>query len=173
MLPSREQAIELLKQNGCQQNVINHCLAVTEFALKLAHKLHDRGLKLDLQLVEAGAILHDLGRSKTHEVQHSLVGAQMAQELGLPQSIVNIIKRHVGAGITDEEAELLGWPKDTYMPQTLEEKVVCYADKRIDHDRVASIEEEIKKLQKHGFAAGAERVRNLHDEITKLLGETP
>ena len=39
----------------------------------------------------------------------------------------------------------LGWPKDNYMPTTLEEKVVCYADKRIDHDQITPIEDEIKQ----------------------------
>ena len=172
-LPSREQAIELLKDVGCEPKVINHCLAVTDFALQMANKLKVKGLRIDLQLVEAGAILHDIGRSKTHGIDHSLVGAQIAQQKGLPLPIINIIKRHIGAGITDDEAAWLEWPRDIYVPQTLEEKVVCYADKRIDHDRVVPIEEEIKKLKSQGFDEGAERVRNLHDEITQMLGETP
>jgi hypothetical protein len=57
------------------------------------------------------------------------------------------------------------------MPTTLEEKVVCYADKRIDHDHLAPIEDEIRKLQTKGFSEAAERVRRLHAEITHLLGE--
>jgi uncharacterized protein len=172
-LPSREQAIELLKENGCETKVIKHCLAVTDLALQLAHRLQSKGIKIDLQLVEAGAILHDIGRSRTHDVDHSLVGAQIAQQIGLPQPVINIIKRHVSAGITDEEAAWLEWPRDIYVPQTLEEKVVCYADKRIDHDKVVPIEAEIEKLKSLGFAEGAERVRNLHKEITQLLGEKP
>jgi hypothetical protein len=77
----------------------------------------------------------------------------------------------VGAGITDAEAQQMGWPKDTYVPQTLEEKIVCYADKRIDRDAVVPIEVEILKLQSKGFFEGAERVRSLHVELTELLGE--
>jgi hypothetical protein len=102
-----------------------------------------------------------------------LVGSQLARKLGLPQEVVNIIKRHVGAGITPEEAEWLGWPKDNYIPTTLEEKVVCYADKRIDHEHITPIEDEIIKLQTKGFTEAAERVRRLHAEITHLLGEKP
>ncbi len=172
-LPSREQAIRLLQENNCPPQVINHCLVVTDLALEIASKLQERGQKIDLGLVEAGALLHDIGRSKTHAVDHSLVGAQIAQTIGLPQSVIDIIKRHVGAGITEEEAEWLGWPKDNYIPQTLEEKVVCYADKRIDHDKVTPIETEIQRLQSQGYAEAAERVRRLHNELTQLLGETP
>ena len=103
--------------------------------MQIARKLQAKGYVIDLGLVEAGGLLHDLGRGKTHTVDHGVVGAQIAQTIGLPQAVINIIKRHVGAGITHEEAQWLGWPKDNYIPQTLEEKVVCYADKRIDHDQ--------------------------------------
>ena len=172
-LPSREQAIKLLIDNKCPPKVVNHCLAVADFALEISFKLKAKGSQVDLKLVEIGGLLHDIGRSKTHAVDHSLVGAKIAENLGLPQNVVNIIKRHVGAGITEEEAEELGWPKDNYMPQTLEEKVVCYADKRTDHCEVVPIENEIQKLQSRGYPEAAERVRNLHIELIKLLGETP
>ncbi len=171
-LPNREQAVKLLVDNNCPPQVVNHCLAVTDLALEIAGKIQARGHKIDLQLVEVGAILHDIGRSRTHNVDHSVIGAQIAEIIGLPPPVVNIIKRHVGAGITADEAEWLGWPKDIYVPQTLEEKVVCYADKRIDHDKVVPIENEIVRLQSQGFNEGAERVRRLHNEITHLLGET-
>ena len=170
-LPNREQAIKLLKENSVPSQVINHCLAVTDFALDLAGKLEKSGQKINLDLVEAGALLHDLGRSKTNSVDHSLVGAQIAQTLELPQPVIDIIKRHVGAGITEAEAQMLGWPKDNYVPQTLEEKIVCYADKRIDQGKVVPIENEIRRLQSEGKAAAAERVRRLHEEITSILGD--
>ena len=95
------------------------------------------------------------------------------RSIGLPESVIRIIKRHVGAGITAEEAQKLGWPKDIYMPQTLEEKVVCYADKLIDHGKRMPIETEIEQLQKENKIEAAERVRKLNDEITNLLGNKP
>ena len=170
-LPSREQATAILRSNNCPDKVIRHCLDVADFAIKIATKVRNRGYPVDVELVEAGAVLHDLGRARSQGTDHSLVGAQMANELGLPQSVVNIIKRHVGAGITREEAQQMGWPEGVYEPQTLEEKIVGYADKRLDHGKVIPIENEIEKLQKKGLAEGAERVRRLHDEITGLLGE--
>jgi uncharacterized protein len=171
LLPNREQAVRILKDNNCPPQVISHCLVVADFAQKTAHRLQMKGVKVDLPLVEAGAVLHDLGRSKTHSVDHAPAGAQIARTLGLSQPIIDIIKRHVGAGITPHEAERLGWPQDNYVPQTLEEKIVCYADKRIDHDKVVPIEIEIQRLQNGGLAEAAERVRRLHTEITDLLGE--
>jgi uncharacterized protein len=173
LLPSREQALYLLQQNNCPPQVIEHCIAVTDYAVNLATKLETKGYTVNLDLVEAGSILHDLGRVKTNTVDHGVVGGQLGETLGLPQEVVNIIKRHVGAGITDKEAEAMGWPKDNYVPQTLEEKIVCYADKRIDDGKVVSIEVEIEKLNRTGKPEAAERVRRLHREITKSLGYPP
>jgi len=173
LLPNREQAIELLRKNHCPPQVINHCVAVADLALETAEILLVKGLKVNLELVEAGALLHDLGRSKNHTVDHGLVGAQMAKSIGLPESVINIIKRHVGGGITVEEAKRFGWPKDCYSPQTLEEKIVSYADKLINHSKRVPIELEIKRLQKENKVDAAERVRKLNEEITSLLGNKP
>jgi uncharacterized protein len=169
-LPSREQAIELLRKSNCPPQVIRHCIAVADLAVETAIKLEDRGLKIDIALVEAGALLHDLGRSKNHTIDHAIVGVEIAQSLNLPESIVRIIKRHVGAGISVKEAQSLGWPKDIYSPQTLEEKIVCYADKLMDHGRRKPIEAEIEKLKKENKVEAAERVRKLYEEIIMLLG---
>ena len=173
LLPNREQAIELLRKNNCPPQVIKHCVAVADLAVETADKLAEKGQKINVELVEAGALLHDLGRSKNHAVDHAVVGAQIAQSLGLPEPLIKIIKRHVGAGITEKEAQLLGWPKDNYIPQTLEEKVVSYADKLIDKGKKVPIETEIIRLQKENKCDAAERVRRLHTEITSLLGNKP
>jgi len=169
-LPNREQAIELLRKNNCPPQVISHCIAVADLAVETAGKLEGKGIKINIELVEAGALLHDLGRSKNHTVNHAIIGAEIAHSIGLPEPVIKIIKRHVGAGITTEEAQWLGWPKDVYMPQTLEEKVVSYTDKLINQSKRASIETEIKRLQKENKNDAAERVRKLHEEITSLIG---
>jgi len=141
--------------------------------METTSKLQRKGLKINTELVEAGALLHDLGRSKNHTVDHAIVGAQIAQSIGLPEPVIKIIKRHVGAGITAEEAAKFGWPKDTYTPQTLEEKIVSYADKLIDQSKRIPIETEIERLQRENKSEAAERVRTLHEEITSLLGNKP
>jgi uncharacterized protein len=172
-LPSREQALQLLHENHCSARVIKHCKAVAQLATETAKTCQKRGLKVDVELVEIGALLHDIGRSKTHSVNHAVAGAEMAKTAGLPEPVVAIIKRHVGGGITATEAEKLGWPKDTYVPVTLEEKIVSYADKLIETSERAPIEFTINKLREEKLDAAAERVRILYDEIAKLVGENP
>ncbi len=172
-LPSREQALQLLREHQCSIEVISHCEAVTKLALETANALKKRGLKIDFELVEAGSLLHDIGRSKTHTVNHAVVGAAIAEAAGLPDSVISIIKRHVGGGITDSEAKKLGWPEDVYVPIALEEKIVSYADKLIENCKRAPIERTIEKLSKELKAEAAKRVRKLYDEITFLIGDGP
>lgn len=110
--------IEILKKAGCSERVIEHCVAVCKKAVEIASKIDG----VDLELVRIGALLHDIGRSKTHGVEHGVVGGKIARELGFSDKIVRIIERHVGAGIPKEEAIKLGLPPKDYIPETLEEK---------------------------------------------------
>jgi uncharacterized protein len=141
--------------------------------LETAEACKEEGLKVDLELVEIGALLHDIGRSKTHTVQHAIVGADISKAAGLPEPVISIIKRHVGGGITTSEAEKLGWPKDVYVPKTLEEKIVSYADKLVENSKRVPIEIAIEKLAREQKRDAAERVRKLHEEIAELVGDSP
>jgi len=165
--------LQLLRESQCSEKVIIHCEAVKELALETASILSERGLKIDFALVESGALLHDIGRSKTHTVHHAVFGAEIAKSAGLPESVVSIIKRHVGGGITATEAEELGWPTDVYVPITLEEKVVSYADKLIENSKRAPIDVTIEKLSAEMKYDAADRVRKLYEEITGLIGDCP
>jgi uncharacterized protein len=82
-VPSREQAIQILKEAKCPPQVINHCIAVTDYALNLAYKLQQKGHTIDLPLVEAGGLLHDLGRSKNQSVDHAIAGRANGRNSGV------------------------------------------------------------------------------------------
>ena len=172
-LPSREQAIELLRKNKCSPQVIRHCEAVAGISLEIAKELKRKGFDLDLQLVEAGALLHDIGRSKTNGVEHGAVGAQIAEQVGLPEKVAEIIRKHVGGGFTVAEAAGRGWPSGNYVPASLEEKVVSYADKLVDNSKRGrvSITLEIERLKSAGHKEAAQRVERLHQEISVMLGD--
>jgi uncharacterized protein len=169
-LPSREQAVNFLLENGCSLNVVRHCKAVADLAIELAKTLQQKGLNVDVKLVEAGALIHDVGRSRTHTVNHLIEGVKIAESAGLPDSVVSIIKRHVGGGVTLEEAKRLGWPKDDYVPVAIEEKIVCYADKLIEGSNRVPIQLTIDQLSTLNNGA-AERLKKLHEEITALIGD--
>lgn len=171
-LPTREQALRIMRETGCSQPVINHCLIVTGVAMRLAEAFNRRGFDVDLSLVEAGALMHDLGRSRTHKVEHGAIGGQLARRIGLPEPLARIIERHVGAGITADEAGKIGLSEGSYVPETLEEKIVAYADKIIEGDRQVDIEVTVEKFARElgGNHPALDRLRALHDEIVNLIG---
>ncbi len=172
-IPSREEALNILKESGCSPKVIRHCKAVSSLAVQIAQRCKRNGIDVDLDLVRIGALLHDIGRSKTHSVHHPIVGARIAQSLKLPEEIIRIIKRHLGGGLTAKEASELGWPNEDYIPETIEEKIVTYADKLIDGEKIVSIQETIRKLSRRLGAdhPSIKRIMSLHEEITRLCGE--
>jgi len=93
-------------------------------------------------------------------VDHAAIGGEIARELGLPKSLVHIIERHIGAGIPEDEAQELGLPEGHYIPETLEEKIVAYADKLIAGRHEVDIEVTV-----HDFA---EQLGENHPSIQRL-----
>lgn len=162
----------MLRDAGCSKSVIGHCRNVTEVAMRIAAAFKRRGFDVDLDLIETGALMHDIGRSRTHGVEHGAVGGELARRIGLPENLARIIERHVGAGITVEEAKKIGLSGCSYVPETLEEKIVAYADKLVEGNRQVDIEITVEKFAKElGVDHPAlERLRALHLEVVSLIG---
>ena len=164
-LPTPKECINFLKISGCSEEVIRHCKAVRNVAIKIAKKAN-----ADVNLVEAGALLHDIGRSKTHDIRHAMEGVKIAKELDLPDVIVNIIRRHIGAGLESQEAKQVGLPEKDYIPETLEEKIVCHADSLINNNKKQKIEKTIEKALSEGHKEYARRLVSLHKELSDICG---
>lgn len=161
--------IELLENENTPENVIEHCKAVYKKAMKIAANFDN----VDEDLIRKGALLHDIGRSKTHGITHAIIGAEIAEKYGYPDDVVNIIERHIGAGITEEEAKKLGLPEKSYIPQTLEEKIVAHADNLISGTREVDIDFVIEKWQRsiEDSDDNIERLKKLDEELIKAFEE--
>ena len=172
-IPTRREALSLLVKAGCSPNVVEHCKRVAAFAVKIAEACLKKQPNLNVDLVEISALLHDIGRSRTHSVNHALEGGRVARAFGLPASVVHAIERHAGGGIPKEEAKKLGWPPRDFVPKTLEEKIVCYADKRVEGRRIVPIEKTVKVYAANLGAnhPAIERIWALHHEIIALAGD--
>jgi tRNA (cytidine56-2'-O)-methyltransferase len=164
-LPSRDECIELLREHGCGEDVIAHSLAVASLAVRFARKC-----EADVDLVEAGALLHDLGRCKSHGIDHAVRGAEVAKELKLPDQIVRIVERHIGGGIDRAEAKKLGLPVKDYTPETLEEKIVSHADNLIAGTKRTTVKEAVGWLVRQGLPDAAMKVLKLHEDLSAKCG---
>lgn len=164
-LPSWDECIELLRSSGCGEEVVKHSIAVCDLALRFGKKCG-----ADLELIEAGALLHDIGRCRSHAVDHAVRGAELAAELKLPPQLVKIIERHIGAGITKAEAKKLGLPARDYVPLTLEEKIVAHADNLVAGTKRTTVKEAVAWLVRQGYPDSAMRVLKLHEELSAACG---
>ena len=164
-IPSEEECIALLKKVGCSGKVICHCKKVRDVAMAIAQRTN-----ANKKLVEAGALLHDIGRSQTHKLDHAIAGRRVAERLGLPESIICIIERHIGAGLNPKTAQSLGLPFKDYRPKTIEEKIVCHADNLVDDCSRQNIEIEIEQALFDGKKDYAKHLVQLHKEISDLIG---
>lgn len=171
---------ELWEKYGLAENVRKHCIAVAELALKIAEAIERNGYRVDKESVLLGALLHDLGRAITHDpFLHFIKSAELLKAESFEEKIVKIVERHFSAGITAEEAEKLGLGAKDYLPESLEEKIVSFADNITFGDTVRDFESFMKRLDQidqsspelSWFTASTrQRAIKMKEEIEKLSG---
>ena len=163
MIPfKKNDALALLNKYNVDRRVLDHLMAVHDYAMDIAS-----GVDCDIDLVETGALLHDIGRTRSHGIDHAIIGAAILRKEGVDERIVNIVERHIGAGLTPEEAKKLGLPPKDYVPKTIEEKIVCHADNLIGSTERVSIQDTIKMARQKWFPASVERLIQMHFEVFK------
>ena len=166
-IPNDRECIEFLIKAGCKKRVIIHCCTVRAVAEEMVSRMP----MADYDTVIAGALLHDIGRAKDHSIMHAYYGSKMVEEYGLPKTLVEIVRKHTGAGLDKDDVEELGLPPGDYMPSTLEEKIVAHADNLVSDNRVVDHNHSVSKLINKGAFRGADRVELLHMELSDLYGE--
>lgn len=119
--------------------LVHHSEQVTHKALAIAEKVPD--LKPDLDFIAEAAMLHDIGIVRTAAetlgcsgrhpyLMHGTLGRKMLDEKDLPRHAL-VCERHVGVGISAEDivSHALPLPVRDMRPVSIEEQIICYADK--------------------------------------------
>ncbi len=168
---SEDRAFKILCEEGCSDRVIAHLKAVADKSVEIAKRISGEGHEVDVQRVRIGALLHDVGRSRTHSISHGVEGAKILRERGLSE-FSGFAEDHIGAGIPREEAKGLDIPTKDYMPSSLEEKIVTYGDNLIRGTDVQSFEEALDELREDMGPdhPSLERFRSIHEELRDLGG---
>lgn len=151
------------EDNELRHILLVHSRAVADKALAIADRHPE--LLLDRQFIEEAAMLHDIGivRCNAPGIQcfgtepyicHGRIGAEMLRAEGFPRH-ARVCERHTGTGITRSQiiAQKLPLPQQDFLPETMEEKVICYADKFFSKshlDEEKTIEQAIASLSKFG-----------------------
>jgi putative nucleotidyltransferase with HDIG domain len=135
-VPDRETCFALMARFAMPPHIIIHSLMVAEAACRLGAALVRAGHLLDLPLIEAGALLHDIAKRECLDKRcdHSLRGFEIMTSLGYP-GLAKVIGEHVNVQSARSQNGLIS-------PSV----VVNYADKRVRHDRVVSLNERHQDL---------------------------
>ena len=112
-------------------------------------------LNIDTDFVRNAAMLHDIGIIRVDAPGIECHGTELLRAEGLPESYARVCERHTGAGLTlnDIVSQNLPLPHHDLQPETIEEKLICYADKffsKTHLDREKTIEQAEKSLSKFG-----------------------
>lgn len=172
ILPSKEAAFELLKKLKVPYQVRRHSLKVAEKALEIAYKI--KKADVDLDLIEIGALLHDIGRAQTHGFKHAIIGGRILRERGYPSKLARICETHILGGLDKEDARFLNLPEKDYLPNSLEEKVICLADKLTAGTKEVTIEQRFQKwFSKYGktkiLMKSKRRIEKIQEELSSLM----
>ncbi len=165
-IPSKEECLNILKKYNTPLEVIQHCLTVTQIVEGFILQINN----INKELVIAGAMLHDIGRSVDHTIFHAVKGVKILKEENLDSKILSIVKNHIGTGIEKEEAIKLGLPPENYIPQTNEEILVSYSDNLAFGNKKRSFDEGLKEFIAK-FGANSDIVKRFyeHKEIIEKL----
>jgi uncharacterized protein len=164
--------------------LLTHSRQVADRALEIlaTHPQWIESGEVDPIFIEEAAMLHDIGvvmcdAPKIHclgthaYIEHGYLGAEILRAEGLPKH-AEVAERHTGTGITMEQImrENLPIPLKDYSPRTLEERLICYADKFYSKTKLGQ-DKPMSKIRLHLWKYGSDTV-NRFDEMQVLFEPT-
>jgi putative nucleotidyltransferase with HDIG domain len=128
-IPNKTHCFQLMYEMQMPEHIVAHSLQVYRVASFLTTQLKDRGVQLNLDLIQAAALLHDITKARSFKTSenHALTGGEHITNCGYPQ-VGQIIKQHVRLEAYDPENELQ------------EAEIVNYSDKRVVHQNIVLLE---------------------------------
>jgi len=198
-LPTRKECFDILEEYRVPSHIVKHSLAVVKLAVFLAQKLKEKGTAINVELVDRACLLHDVMRvCDLKESDYRKLEQKYSQEYrpkwqqlrvrykGIPhedaaydilkekyQVLAAVIRKHRYISMLDEQER----------PKTWEDKLVYYADKRVMHERIVSLEKRLadgheRNVHSHGTKAQSKintakvdpLIFELEKEIFELIG---
>jgi len=163
-LPTRKECLAIIEEHHVPLHILKHSLGAAKLAVFLAQKLKEKGIAVDVDLVDRACLLHDIVRicdfkesdysrfkhpvteqdkakwkqlrTRYKEIPHEDVAYELLKEKY--PVLAQTVKKHRYTALLDENER----------PNTWEEKLVYYADKRVMHDRIVPLKERLQEAHK-------------------------
>jgi uncharacterized protein len=138
MIPSLEKCFELMELYGMPENIKAHSIVVEKIAYLIAQGNINAGFNISIEKVIAGSLMHDIGKSMclNSKDDHAIKGMEICIKNNFFE-IADIVREHIRLKKYEPE----GAVSDT--------EIVYYADKRVNHDKVVSLDERLEYLLVH------------------------
>ncbi len=165
-IPTRQECLHLMEAYGMLPNIRAHSITVCRFAMAIAQAVRQAGSSFNLAAIEAASLLHDITKTRSLETgeNHAITGAELLRELGYAP-IAGLVQEHVT-------------PADNSGEDITAGELISYADKRVLHDRIVSLEERFCYLyERYGrdehavqrISRARRRTQEIEDKLMALL----
>jgi len=201
-LPTRKECLAIIKEHHVPPHIVKHSLAVAKLAVFLAQQLKEKGIAMDVDLVDRACLLHDIARiCNIKELDYSRFEQPVTAEdkakwrrlraryEGVPHEYAayDILKDEYPAlALTIKKHRYIGLLNEKEKPNTWEEKLVYYADMRVMHDKIVPLEERLTEAHRRNayfYKTDAQRlstiakvdplIYSLEKEIFDEIGLSP
>ncbi|MBT5022925.1 HDIG domain-containing protein [Candidatus Woesearchaeota archaeon] len=161
LIPTEKECFEILKKSG-SESLKDHSMRVMKIAVAVAKKLINKGIEVDIPLVTAAALLHDVKKLDAN-ICHAKEGGEFLRKNGMSK-VASIVEKHALCNLNDSR----------FVPLTIEEKIVLYADLRANPGKVVSLEARFEYI-KETYPTADEELKKLYnfakDIEIELIGE--
>lgn len=155
--PDRQECLNYLKEYNTPAHVVGHCKAVAETAYRIGKALNENGYDLDLELVLASGLIHDIARV---EDEHWNRGAEFMEKLGYQQE-ADIIRVH------------MHYTPFSQVKDINETDLVCLGDRLVLEDQYAGLDKRmeyiVRKAEKAGRVGAAEAIARKKEETRAFI----
>lgn len=135
MIPTAEDCFEIMEKYGMLDHIRDHSVMVEKVANIIAREIKERGFHISMEKVTAGALMHDIGKTLclNSNQDHAAKGSEICIQNGFGE-IAEIVEEHIRLKSFNPAQEIN------------EKEIIYYADKRVNHDRIVSLEERLEYL---------------------------
>jgi HD superfamily phosphohydrolase YqeK len=163
-LPTHKECLAIIEAHHVPPHIVSHSMIVAKLAVFLARKLKEKGESVDLNHTESACLLHDIVRvCDIKELDYSRIGRPITaedkekwhqlqtkyQEIPHEDAAYDILKeRYPALALTIKKHRYTALLDEKEKPATWEEKLLYYADKRVMHDKIVSLDERLTEGHK-------------------------
>jgi uncharacterized protein len=152
MIPTIEQCYEMMERYGMLENIKAHSIMVEKVASFLGMEFKKAGKDVSLSKIAAGALLHDIAKTQSLSTRedHAARGSEICIANHF-EEIADIVREHVIMRSFDSDGDVN------------EKEVIYYSDKRVNHDKLVSLDERMQHLFMR-YAKDNKRMENQIEE---------